>query len=726
MNPSFKSVLLASGRVALFAFVVGGGLGLAELLRRPHVLEFQTGAPSSWTEQGWALAQIGAIEGVGFGALALLLGIIALGLARGGIRRDDERRASRFLALWLFLAAAFAGWVSNAWLFEDALPFLTPGELAALNLAGFTTILLGLAVFHFLVGRLPGVGRRDPTVVAVACIAALGIANRSALDAVTGGGSRASALLLAAAIVAVAFPAAALLAALLDPLVRVASRRLRGRRFVPKRLVALVAGMLVACTLGTAPFFSLSALPHDLDYSALEGRGTPGGPNVVFITIDTLRADHLGCYGYERPTSPFLDSLAADGARVRDAVSAAAWTKPATGTILTGLYPSRHGALYHGSLLQLPRGEKTLAEVFRDAGYVTAGFVSNPNIKRVFDFDRGFDEFFDSPVEDTVPLASLRTSRFGRILTDLLRHQFNWKYENDVVQMNGHILAWLERNHAQRFFLYLHYIDPHIPYSPPAAYREMFTREHPGFPLFNERKKRIGVDRYDGEIRYTDDGVAEVVAALRKHGLGEHTLIVVTSDHGEEFFEHEVLGHGLSLFQPEIHVPLILHGPGITAGTVVEGPTAILDLPATVLELAGTGITELGDGFSFASAFSTPAEPDEIYHFLENEFGQSDDDHRAFVFKGVRQGPWKLVITEENAYFPPRDPRYGALALYHLGNDPDETNNLAFEPEHRERVAAMKEKLEAHLRFLDETGFRNSEPAAISEDILGNLRALGY
>ncbi|MEW6074396.1 MAG: sulfatase, partial [Planctomycetota bacterium] len=483
---------------------------------------------------------------------------------------------------------------------------------------------------------------------------------------------------------------------------------------------------LAACAAVAAVSFSLSAVPVAGEYRRLPARGTPAGPSVIFITVDTLRADHLGCYGYGRPTSPFVDSLAAGGARFTDPSAPAAWTKPSTGTLLTGLYPSRHGALYHGSRLHLPPGERTLAEAFHAAGYVTAGFVSNPNVKRVFDFDRGFDEFFDSPVEDTISLAAIRGSYFGRILMDLLRHEFNWKYENDVRRMNEHVLAWLEVNHEQPFFLYVHYIDPHIPYDPPAEYRRQFASPRSGFPLFNARKERVGRDLYDGEVRYTDDGIRELVEALYRHGRGEDALLVVTSDHGEEFFEHGVLGHGFSLYQPVIHVPLILHGPGIVPGTVVGEPVQILDLPATVLDLAGTGVTRLGDGISFAPLLAAPAAGREGPYFLENEFGQNEGDRRSFVFKGVRSGRWKLVLTEANTYFPPGDPRYGSLALYDLAADPGEERNLIRDEAHRDLVRSLQERLAAHLAFLDETGFRDAEPAAISAEILGNLKALGY
>src|SRR6185436_16124729 len=266
------------------------------------------------------------------------------------------------------------------------------------------------------------------------------------------------------------------------------SARLRRGALVPRGLTLALLALLVACGAWTAMHFELSGARAAPRYATLGPRPAGAGPNVVFVTVDTLRADHLGCYGYARPTSPFLDSLAAEGTRCADASAAAAWTKPATGTILTGLYPSRHGALYHGSMLNLPEGKQTMAEAFRERGYVTAGFVANPNLKKVLDFERGFDVYFASPVEDTVTLECMRGTWFGQVPMKILRHQFNWNYENDITRMNAEVLPWLEKNHEQRFFLYAHYIDPHIPYDPPAQYREEFAQAH-GPVLFNERKR---------------------------------------------------------------------------------------------------------------------------------------------------------------------------------------------------------------------------------------------
>jgi arylsulfatase len=727
-----------AGGFALGAFVAGAVHATRTIWPRTWVLEFQAGAASSAGEKLGAIVQSSALEGFGFLAIGLVLGAVALLLARlhprlraqgpAAAGAAADQGGSGYGAALILCAGAFFGWVNLAWIAEDALAFLTRPELVLLDLAGFLGLLAALVVFDEL-------ARRAPWSPAAADAGALGavlgavLATVAALAIVTSGeeGWRDPTLLALALVTYLAsLPVAALIARLVAVPVAWMRARLRARPLLPARAALALALLLAAAGAWTAFHFRLSPLAGTPSYATLTpppGGGT--GPNIVFVTVDTLRADHLGCYGYPRPTSPFLDALAAEGTVCEDASASASWTKPATGTILTGLHPSRHGALYHGSRLLLPEGEQTLAEALRERGWATAGFVANPNLKKVFEFDRGFDEYFDSPVEDTVTLACIRGTWFGGMLMKLFRHQFNWNYENDISAMNREVLAWLDANAHQRFFLYAHYIDPHIPYDPPARYREEFRQDH-GLALFNERKRKVGIDLYDGEIRYTDDGLKALVEKLVDLGVWENTLFVLTSDHGEEFFEHGVLGHGFSLYQEVVHVPLILRGPGVPAGKRLAAPVQILDLAATVLALAGTGVTDFGDGDSFHARLtgSEPAEGE--VHFLESEFGQDDTDHRAFVFTGLRYGPFKLVLTEANQFFPPADPRFGREALYDLGADPSERRNLFREVEHEALLEGLLARLRTHAQFLQEEGFRDVPPAALTPEIEAGLRALGY
>jgi len=728
-KPGLARILRTANAGALVAAVLGLVHAVRTIGPRTWVLEFQAGPASSTLEKANAVVQSVAIEVVGYFTIALALAALAHGLARVHRRWRADEQGSGYAAALILCAGAFFGWVDLAWLADDALAFLTRAQVLALDAAGIGAMLLGLLLYDALVARLSWSPRASEP-VALAALALAKVATDVALRVLKSGeqGWRDPVLLCAAGVgYLVALPLAGGLARLLAvPCAWVRARLARGP-LLPSKAVAAAWVVLLVCIVQGARHFQLSPLRGVPRYATLPARAAAAGaPNVVFVTIDTLRADHLSCYGYARPTSPFLDTLAAQGVRCADASAAAAWTKPATGTILTGLYPSRHGALYHGSLLHLPEGERTLAQAFQERGYVTAGFVANPNLKRVFDFDRGFDVYFDSPVEDTLTLACLRGTYFGQLLMRLLRHQFNWNYENDFSSMNREVLTWLDQNHAsQPFFLYAHYIDPHIPYDPPARYREEFAQDHP-LSFFNERKRRVGIDLYDGEIRYSDDGLKELVGALQRHGVWENTLFVLTSDHGEEFFEHGVIGHGFSLYQEVVHVPLVLRGPGVPAGRVLEAPVQILDLAATVLSLAGPVTETFGDGRTFHRQVQGLQPPPEEDQFLESEFGQDDTNQREFVFSGVRSGAWKLVLTEQNEFFPPSDPRYGHEALYHLETDPSERRNLFREEEHKELVSELLARLTRHSQFLQEQGFRDVAPAALTPEMEASLRALGY
>ncbi len=698
-----------------------------QLWRRPHVREFQAGEPSGTLERLTAWVQRSGVEVAGFTSLALLLGLLSLAAAPLLKRRAaGDPRAARRGALLLAVGAAVAWTSLGTYYAGEWLPHLTPLELLALNALGLVLPLIGLLVLAKLAGLLPGGRRANATALAlgasVAGAAAAYLAVRW-LQAAEPTWKTPLGLGGAALIALGSLPAAALLAGLTDeftrpsPQTRSQARPSSGLR-AGRALLLAHAGVM---TLGAGLLYR----PTQTEIPAYEGQTSaaePGLPNVLFVVIDTLRADALSSYGYDRPTSPNLDALADRGVRFADAMSPAAWTKPSTGTLLTGLYPSRHGALHHGSVLQIPEGERALAEVFQDAGYATAAFVTNPNIKRIFAFDRGFSDFFDSPVEDTVSLASIRDSVFGRLLIRWTRHQFNWKYENDAAQMNAHVLPWLERNATERFFLYVHYIDPHSPYSPPAEYRREFAGDH-GLPLHNERKRLVGRDLYDGEIRFVDEQVGLLFARLEELGLADETLICVTSDHGEEWFEFDVLGHGFSLYQPVIHVPLILAGPGLPEGAVVEAPVETVDLAATLVDAAGLGLDALGDGTSMLPKLDPTAPADRL--FLENEFGMEQGQDSNFVLHGVREGPWKLILTDRSLYRPPGDD-YPGFELFRVDRDPAETENLFEDPENRERIEAMLGALGAHKQFLSEFGARDGEQAELSADIQSQLEALGY
>jgi len=282
-------------------------------------------------------------------------------------------------------------------------------------------------------------------------------------------------------------------------------------------------------------------------------------PNVLVVLIDTLRPDHLGCYGYARTTSPHMDALAADGVILHDTFSQASWTRPAVGTLFTSVYPKGHGAVDRPDLLRqdLP----TLAQAFRDDGYETHAFVANPSVLPQWGFGPGFTRYGDI---DAMVVESGKDAH--------------------VIDAG---IAAIEHAQGRPWFLYLHAMGPHSPYDPPAPYDARFVSEAAqGEGEAGERARTV--DLYDGEIAFTDAQVGRLIERLKALDLYDDTLILVLSDHGEEFWEHGGLGHGTALYDEQIWIPCILKLPGgAHAGGARHGVAQLMDLGPTLLDLAG-------------------------------------------------------------------------------------------------------------------------------------------
>lgn len=303
------------------------------------------------------------------------------------------------------------------------------------------------------------------------------------------------------------------------------------------------------------------------------GRSPSGPPKpeiVILISIDTLRADHLGCYGYPRKTSPYLDRLASEGTLFEDAMTPAPWTLPAHASLLTGLYPSRHGVKGFGHYL--PAKIDTLAQLLHRQGYVTAAVVNSHLLTSRSGLDRGFREFVY--LEEVVPQ---REPTKGII---------------------DQATSWLGRFREQKLFLFVHTYDVHSDYKAEERYEREFVRPYVGradgtsrqLMAFREGKAALGrgdashlIDLYDAGIRQTDDELLRLTDYLRASGLLERTLLVITSDHGEESFEHGGVLHGKTQYQEVVKVPLILRGPGIPKGRRVAAPVSLLDVMPTLL-----------------------------------------------------------------------------------------------------------------------------------------------
>lgn len=284
--------------------------------------------------------------------------------------------------------------------------------------------------------------------------------------------------------------------------------------------------------------------------------------NVIFILIDTLRADHLSYFGYERNTSPNLDAFAKENLVFKNAFSPAPWTPTAMASIFTGLYPSVHGMIPPNSREEALRSAAkltdkvyTLAELFKDNGYYTMAVQTNPWLSNTFGYAQGFDNYV------------FKHRQKANIINDEAYKLLNEFIEN-------------KDNKGKPFYLYLHYLDPHNPYKAPKEYDTLYTDTIQGD--YDERAQEL-IRKYDREIKYTDDKMGELFDFLKKKKLYDNSIIVVLADHGEQFFERGHHGHGFNLYSEEIHVPFFLKAPKQRG--VVNEPVSSIDLFSTFVDL---------------------------------------------------------------------------------------------------------------------------------------------
>jgi arylsulfatase A-like enzyme len=473
-------------------------------------------------------------------------------------------------------------------------------------------------------------------------------------------------------------------------------------------LVAVVAGGAVAARLvgpGNAAAEGPPPIPR-----ALADR-----PNVILVMVDTLRADHLSCYGNSEVATPNLCRLAEDGGTLFSGFSHASWTKPATASLLTSLVPSSHGAMSKPSAL--PQAAVTLAEAMSGRGYVTGGVVSNINLAESFGFGQGFDEYVYLGPDY---LAGAAESSSKLILYQIARSvwfklkggglRFGDFYQDSRV-VNAVAFDWLERHRDSRFFYFLHYMDPHDPYFAHPYDGHGIARvsnQHPD-PALAEEMQRL----YVGEIEYLDASFGRMLAKLEELGLYDDTVIALVADHGEEFHEHGGFWHGLTLYEEQIHVPFLVKwakGDAPLPPDVRQHVVRLIDVAPTLLGRTGADIPVAMQGVDLAGGLGDRAEQDRL-HFAE-------EDHEGNVLRSIRTQRWKWI--EAN----PGNPRgLPELELFEVSSDPTETRNrIDAEP----AVAAELARHADGQEQLAQGGRVEGEKVVLSDSELDNLRALGY
>lgn len=445
---------------------------------------------------------------------------------------------------------------------------------------------------------------------------------------------------------------------------------------------ALAAGIrtaaAIACLLAAPMFMSC----ENTFFSKTESR-----PNVILISIDTLRADHLHGYGYGPETSPTLDNLMRRGSSFSAAISSAPWTLPSHVSLLTSLYPHSHGVISES--LALNDDVATLPALLKKAGYRTAGFTTMPHLSPRHGFGRGFDAYMCEEVP--APTALERA------------------------------LRWVDGIGAEKFFVFIHLFDVHSDYDPSERFLEMFEESYAGdvdgkgktlyrirdgeLELSTEDLRHL-IALYDAEIRQLDNNIGMFFAAMESRGLLGDTVVIVTSDHGEEFLDHGGVLHGQTLYDELVRIPLIIAGPGVPEGKSVNKQVQAIDIMPTILDLCGVGIPFEAQGRSLV-----PLMRGQDPEWTEVAFIEADWRNRKHDIKrAIRTGRYKLYY----------DRLSGSEELYDLVADPGEKNNIL------ETHPEIADPLRKQLRQWMATDRGRPVPIELTEKETERLRALGY
>ena len=412
----------------------------------------------------------------------------------------------------------------------------------------------------------------------------------------------------------------------------------------------------------------------------LAGAGCPRGTDprslsVILVTLDTTRADRIGAFGGTAVPTPTLDALAREGTIATDATSQVPLTLPSHATIMTGRYPASHGVRHNG-IYKLRPEEETLAEHLKSAGFATAAFVGAYVLNRGFGIEQGFDVYDDVPVD-----------RFAGGRDQIFEAQ------RSADAVNAQVFRWLDGHPQGRFFLWVHYYDPHEPYAPP---------ETPG--------RTLSGSGYDREISYVDACLGDLVKRLRREGILDRALLVVAGDHGESLGEHGEKTHGLLLYQGALHVPLILRAPGLVPkGRAVGGPVELADLAPTILDYLKLPPLPAAQGKSLRARV------------------EGKDDGRAAVAHAETMMPrlefgWSdLSMIRESRFKYIRAPR---PELYDLKRDPEETRDLARED--TDRAGELASALSSWSAATTDTAAGEASHRTLDPDEKAKLNSLGY
>lgn len=440
------------------------------------------------------------------------------------------------------------------------------------------------------------------------------------------------------------------------------------KSIIPLIAISLLAGVL---------FFYIKGI----------NKKTQHNTNIILITIDALRPDHLGCYGYPVNTSPRINKIAKEGTVFKNNFAQSSWTAASMVSMFTSTLPPTHG-IFHGQVIEdkvyyqevLSDDFTTLPEILKSAGYTTAGFSTNSHLTKKQGFDQGFDYFNDTCL---------------------------WESADCV---NNEAIKWIKDNSSEKFFLWIHYIDPHAEfternndwYNPPGKYGMMYRPKNLNAP------KEKHISGYDGKIRYTDDSVSQLIDSLKDNGAYDNSIIIITADHGEGFQEHGQWFHSETLYNEEIHIPLIIrlpHGRGLL--TEVDANVRSIDIYPTITDYLNIKPLPQLQGKSLIPFIQGKDSSDlPVYSETRKKLNQ---DLRAIIKDG-----YKLIKNFET----------GTNELYNLKDDPLEKNNIA------DKKQVISESLLNKILSIETLALKTSLKAGRVEEKdmkeIEKLKSLGY
>jgi len=391
--------------------------------------------------------------------------------------------------------------------------------------------------------------------------------------------------------------------------------------------------------------------------------------NVLLITLDTTRADHIGAYGYGRARTPNLDTLAHNGVMFANAYCSAPLTKPSHCSILTGTYPVFH-KVHNNANDYLDPANVTLAEILKPKGFKTSAFVSAFTVDSRFGFDQGFDVYDDQYRQD-----------------EMIK---NFRSERTAGEVFEPFSKWLDANYQQKFFSWIHFYDPHAPYQPPSPYKEEFAD-----------------NLYDGEIAYMDEFVGKVFQKLKEKNILDRTFIVIAGDHGEAFGEKQEMGHGVFIYDATMKVPFIFYGEkNLPRGVVIQEKVGLNDIVPSVLDMLKMPLPKKVQGRSLLP-WVEGKKKEEIPLYIES-YCPRETYHWSELIGIIDKG-WKYIQAPKPE-------------LYHLDEDPQEDTNLV--DKDKKRVSILKERLKDLIK--EYSSEIETKKRTLTQEEEERLRSLGY